>query len=202
MRNTILVSDEREPRNHWKASLLSERSMAGWIVLVLLAVSGCGSGNSTRSLEKNIAEVDRWSAAASPPDSSAIQEMESLFNKLSPALIDVRDARFNLLRCAAITPDHVDDLRIIAMSYRESLRLLRQQLFNLEREVGAETTRQLVDFIITKGLALGPEIFGEMGSDPSAQPKLHPADSDTATDPTNVTQYSLPRMNSPCKANR
>ena len=97
--------------------------------------------------------------------------MKSQFDKLSPALLAVRDARYKLLASAAMTPDHVDELRTISWSYRESLLLLRQQLFDIERDVGAEATRQLVDFILIQGLAIGPEIFGEMGFDPSTQSK-------------------------------
>lgn len=116
--------------------------------------------------------VEPQTAATSPPDvTSANQEMESLFDKISPALISVRNTRVSLLRGAATTPDHIDELRIIALSYRNSLRLLRRQLFDLEQEVGAEATRQIVEFLIKKGLVLRPEIFGDLGPDPSSQSK-------------------------------
>ncbi len=164
MRNPPLASAERDQRNQRTSSFLSNRATMGCVVLAFFFVVGCGS-------ERAAHDVDASSGAVSRPDSEANQEMQSRFDKLSPALVAVRDARFKLMASAAMTPDHVDELRTVSWSYRSSLLLLRQQLFDLEREVGAEATRQLVNFILAQGLAIGPEIFGDMGLDPSTQSK-------------------------------
>lgn len=164
MRNPPLVSADRDPGNQRTSSFLSNRATIGCVVLAFFFLVGCGSEGAT-------GDVDSSSGAASLPNSGTIQEMKSRFDKLAPTLVAVRDARFKLLASAALTPDHVDALQNNSQSYRTSLLLFREQLFELERDVGAEATRQLVDFILIQGLAIGPEIFGEMGFDPSTQSK-------------------------------
>lgn len=164
MRNPPLAFAERDPGNQRTSSFLSNRATIGSVVLAFFFVVSCGCERTTR-------DVDASSGAVSRPDSEAIQEMQARFDKVSPALVALRDARFKLLASAAMTPDHVDELRTVSWSYRESLLLFREQLFELEREVGAEATRQLVNFILAQGLAIGPEIFGDMGPDPPTQSK-------------------------------
>lgn len=149
---------------------LSERTTVGWIALAIMVLTGCDFGGSTLTLDKNV-EVESSLPMATIHDTNWIdQDLERPFEKITPALKDVRVARSRLLRIGATIPDDSDNLRTSSKTYRESLQLLRHQLLEIEQEDGLETMKRLVGLIITNGFVLSPEIFGDLDVEPTSIP--------------------------------
>lgn len=148
-------------------TFISKRSAVRWMVLTSLTLGGCGCGDTMPETSQPVRPL---SPATTPlNESPANQELQSSFDKVSPALINVRNARISLLRNGATFPGDAAIMRASASAYRESLQLLRRKFVNLEQEMGTETTKRLLDFIITNGFVMGAEIHSDIGADMSPQ---------------------------------
>lgn len=132
---------------------------AGCLSLVLLIV-GCGTSETPSQIGRG---VDRASPLAkSPKFEVAAEELHATFLKVSPELTSVIDARNSLLRNGVMSSDNSELLRTSAATYRESLLTLRRKFFDLELVVGVESVRRLIDFVISEGLVLPPEVMADI----------------------------------------
>ena len=146
----------------------------GYFGLTLLVLGGCGFNEATGPAD----QVDQSAPLTTPASpSSANQELQATFDKVSPTLLRVRDARNSLLRNGAFFSEDPNILRSSAVSYRESLLLLRRKFLDLEMAVGTDATKRLVDFIIANGFIMAPEIMTDM--EPGSPTRSMPHHSET-----------------------
>jgi len=115
-------------------------------------VAGCGVSETTPTTGRMI---DRTTTSATSP-------VHATFLKVSPELASVIDSRNSLLRTGVMSSDNSELLRASAASYRQSLLTLRRKFFDLELAVGAESVKRLVDFVISQGLVLAPEVMADI----------------------------------------
>lgn len=134
--------------------------VAGYLSLTFLLLAGCGVSETTPPTGRMI---DRTTTSAtSPALVAASEEVHATFLKVSPELASVIDSRNSLLRTGVMSSDNSELLRASAASYRQSLLTLRRKFFDLELAVGAESVKRLVDFVISQGLVLAPEVMADI----------------------------------------
>lgn len=136
-----------------------------YLSLTFLLLAGCGMSETTplsgRSVDRTLPSIT--SAEHSAPD----QELQATFDKVSPVLFTVVEARNSLLRNGAFFSEDGEILRASATSYRQSLLLLRRKFTDLELAVGTESAKRLADYLIARGFVLAPEIMTDIESNSS-----------------------------------